>query len=331
MAISALNSELKVSPKGNIGPDLTDDFVKTKIAFPSTQPNSKQDVGLVIDLATIISPSNIPSNVGTDLTNNKAEPSLNFGLMQDIYTPVIIQTANKSGQRQSKNTIYFNAENSDVGNLIVVGDIIEIVGSPFNGLQFPIVGVQGIFTAVRLTVKLDITAEQKLLVGEQAIPEDLSGFDVKVIAHLAGNDAVAVVPADNASVATIQIIARDHHGHEIGAGLANKVAIKLESGQAEFVPVLPSLTTDITGVIQESGEHYIANLKSNCAGTTIVSSSVCGIEFQDIGYHTNDPNHVITTRKKTIKIIFVPPIPLPTLSGFDVNNKPQIPGTNFNN
>lgn len=266
----------------------------------------------------------------TALTNNTAN-TLDLGLKTDIYTPVIIQTTNKSGQRQGTDKIYFDAENSDVGDLIVPGDILEIVGSPFNGLQFPILSVQKIFTAVRLTAKLDITPEQKLLVGEQAIPHNLANFNVKIIAHLAGNDAVAVVPADDASLATVQILARDHHGHEIGAGLANKVAIKIESGTAVFVPVIPSSTTDVTGVIQEQGTHYIANLKSNCAGTVIVSSSVCGIEFIDMGYHANDPNHVITTRKKTVKIIFTPPLPKPTPSAFEAIEIPQVPGTELVN
>jgi hypothetical protein len=318
---------LKVSPKGNVGPDLADDFVKTKIALPSTQPNNKQDAGLVIDLATIIGPSNIPSNIG----GSTAEASLNFGLQQDIFTPIIVQTTNKSGQRQSINTIYFNADNTDVGSLIVVGDILEIVGGTFNGLQFPIVGVQAIFTAVRLTVKLDLTFEQTLLVGNQALPENLSGFDVKIIAHLAGNDAVAVLPADNVSIATIQIIARDHHGHELANGLADKVSITLESGQAEFVPITPSSTTDPTGVIQEQGTHYIANLKSNCAGTVIVSAAVCGVKFEDVGYHANDPNHVITTRLKTVKIVFVPPIPQRTTPDFIPNAGPQAIGTHLGN
>lgn len=330
LAISALNSELKVSPKGNIGPDLTDDFVKTKIGLPSTHPNDKQDAGLVIDLATITAPSSIPSKIGAGATGIN-EPTQNFGLKQDVYTPIIIETTNKSGQRQSANTVYFNAENQDVGDLITVGDILEIVGGTFNGLQFPIIGVQKIFTAIRLTVKLDLTFEQKLLVGEQPIPPDLSEFDVKIIAHLAGNDAVAVVPADDASLATVHIIARDHHGHEIGPGLANKVAINIESGTAQFVPVIPSNTTDVTGVIQEQDNHYIANLKADCTGTVIVSSSVCGVQFVDIGYHANDPNHAITTRKKTVKIIFTPPIPKPRLGGFDTNEQPQIPGTDFVN
>ncbi len=331
LAVSALNSELKVSPRGNIGPNLSDDFIKTKIALPSTQPNDVQDAGLVIDLATILSPSNIPSNIGTDMSTNTAEASLNFGLKQDMHTPIIIQTNNKTGQRQSIDTIYFNAENQDVSALITIGDILEIVGGTFNGLQFPIIGIQPIFTAIRLKVKLDLTFEQKLLVGEQPIPSDLSGFDVKIIAHLASNDAVAVVVADDLSVATIQIMARDHHGHLIGPGLANKVSIKLESGQAEFVPVSASAQTDVTGVIQESGDFYIANLKSNCAGTVIVSASVCDVQFKDVGYHANDTNHAITTRIKTVKIIFTPPIPIPTLGNFNPNVRPQVIGTELNN
>ena len=257
--------------------------------------------------------------------------SANFGLKPDIYTPIVVQTANKSGQRQSGNTIYFNTDNADVGALISVGDILEIVGSPFNGLQFPILGIQQIFTAVRLTCKLDITFEQKLLVGEQPLPINLSGFDVKIIAHLAGNEAVAVVPADDVSLATVQILAHDHHGHEIGTGLSNKVAIHIESGNAMFVPVPATSTTDITGVIQEQGDHYIVNLKSNCAGIVILSASVCGVQFVDIGYHANDPLHAITTRKKTVKIIFTPPIPKPVPNVFNPLDVSQVPGTNLAN
>lgn len=329
LAVSALNSELKVSPKGRIGPDLNDDFIKTKIALPTTDPNSLQDAGLTLDLAQLTDPAKIPATISTDPVNGSTAAVQNFGTKQDVYTPIIFQSTNKTGQRQSKDTIYFNADNPDVGGLISVGDILEIVGTPFNGLQFPIIGVQQILTAVRLTCKLDITFEQKLLIGEQPLPENLSGFDVKIIAHLAGNDAVAVVPADDVSVATVQIIARDHHGHEIGQGLANKVAVNIESGTAEFSPIIPSSTTDITGVIQEQGTHYIANLKSNCAGTVIVSASVCGVEFVDIGYHANDPNHAITTRKKTIKIIFTPPIPKIAPDNF--MEKGQVPGTGFIN
>jgi hypothetical protein len=331
LAVSALNSELKVSPKGRIGPNLSDDFIKTKIGFPSTDPTDQQDSGLTLDLAQLGVPKSIPSSIISDPNTGASSASQNFGTKQDIYTPIIFQSTNKSGHRQSPTTIYFNADNQDVGGLITVGDIIEIVGGTFSGLQFPIIGIQQVFTAVRLTCKLDLTFEQKLLVGEQPLPENLSGFDVKIIAHLAGNDAVAVVPADDSSVATVQIFARDHHGHEIGAGLANKVAIKIESGDGEFVPVIPSSTTDVTGVIQESGTHYIANIKANCAGTVIVSSSVCGIEFVDIGYHTNDPAHAITTRRKTVKIIFTPPIPKPTPAGFDAIQHGQIPGTDFVN
>ncbi len=331
LAVSALNSEMKVSPKGNVGPDLADDFVKTKIGLPSTHPNDKQDAGLVIDLATITAPSNIPFKIGAVTSPTINESTLNFGLKQDVYTPIIVQTTNKSGERQSINTVYFNTDNQDVGDLIVVGDILEIVGGIFNGLQFPILGIQKIFTAIRLTVKLDLTFEQKLLVGEQPIPENLSDFDVKVIAHLAGNDAVAVVPADDVSLATIYVIARDHHGHEIGPGLANKVAVHIESGAAQFVPIIPSSTTDVTGVIQEQDDHYIVNLKADCAGTVIVSSSVCGVEFVDIGYHAHDPNHALTTRKKTVKIVFTPPIPKPRLGGFDSNERAQVPGTGLVN
>ena len=331
LAVSALNSELKVSPKGRIGPDMNDDFIKTKLALPSTNPNSLQDSGLTLDLAQLAGPNSIPTSITTDPLSGATTSTQNFGTKQDIYTPIIFTSTNKSGVRQSPNTIYFNADNQDVGGLISIGDIIEIVGGTFNGLQFPILAVQPLFTAVRLTCKLDLTFEQKLLVGEQPLPGNLSGFDVKIIAHLAGNDAVAVVPADDISVATIQIFARDHHGHEIGAGLANKVAIKIESGTAEYVPIIPSSTTDITGVIQEQGTHYIANLKANCSGTVIVSSSVCGVEFVDIGYHANDINHAITTRKKTVKIIFTPPIPKPLPGAFEVVDKVQVPGTDFVN
>lgn len=331
LAVSALNSELKVSPKGRIGPDVSDDFIRTKIALPSTDPNSIQDSGLTLDLAQLTSPAAIPASISTDPATGTTGATQNFGTKQDIYTPIIFQSTNASGQRQSPTTIYFNADNSDVGGLISVGDILEIVGSPFSGLQFPIIGIEQIFTAVRLTCKLDITFEQKLLVGEQPLPENLSGFDVKIIAHLAGNDAVAVVSADDISVATLQILARDHHGHEIGPGLANNIAVNIESGTAEFVPITPSSTTDVTGVIQESGTHYIANLKSNCAGTVIISSSVCDIEFVDIGYHANDPNHAITTRKKTVKIIFTPPIPKPGPLAFEGLQKGQVPGTEFVN
>lgn len=438
LAVSAINSELKVSPRGRIGPDTNDDFVKTKIPLPTTKPNDPQDAGLVLDLAKLKVPSDLPAAISIDpasnttppvatttlfdlpaasnvvyafptdkfadsgvikiesefmiytskslvsfnnvtrgalntiatshssganitqltdpnvlisvgftpatteknantnnVTNQQSTPNSNetsnFGLKQDIYTPIIVQTTNKSGQRQSPNTIYFNAENADVGDLISIGDILEIVDGPFGGLQFPILGVQKIFTAVRLTCKLDITFEQKLKIGDRSLPENLSGFNVKVIAHLAGNDAVAVVPADNTSFATVQILARDHHGHEIGVGLANKVAIKIESGTAEFVPVIPSNHTDITGVIQEQGTHYIANIKSNCSGVVIVSSSVCGVEFVDIGYHANDPNHAITTRKKTVKLIFTPPIPGPVPNTFNPLDRPQVPGTNLVN
>jgi len=331
LAVSALNSELKVSPKGRIGPDLNDDFIRTKIGLPSTDPNSLQDSGLTLDLAKLNSPSQIPDSIMQDPNSGAVSSTQNFGTKQDIYTPIIFQSKNKSGQRQSLNTIYFNADNPDVGRLITIGDILEIVGSPFNGLQFPIIDIQQIFSAVRLTCKLDITPEQKLLVGEQPLPENLSGFDVKIIAHLAGNDAVAVVPADDSSVATVQIIARDHHGHEIGNGLANKIAIKIESGTAEIVPIIPSSNTDVTGSIQESGSHYIVNLKANCAGTVILSASVCGIEFVDIGYHANDPNHAITTRKKTVKIIFTPPIPTATPNAFGTVEYGQVPGTKFVN
>lgn len=331
LAVSALNSELKVSPKGRIGPDLTDDFVRTKLALPSTQPNNAQNAGLTLDLAQLDNPNAIPTAINTDPNTGAIGSAQNFGTQQDIYTPVIFQSTNKSGQRQNVDTIYFNADNPDVGGLITVGDILEIVGGPFSGLQFPILGIQQIFSAVRLTCKLDITFEQKLLVGEQPLPLNLSNFDVRIIAHLAGNDAVAVVPADDSSVATLQILARDHHGHEIGNGLANKIALNIESGTAEFVPIIPSATTDVTGVIQESGTHYIANLKANCAGTVILSASVCGVEFVDIGYHANDPNHTITTRKKTVKIIFTPPIPKTTPSAFGTLEKGQVPGTHFVN
>lgn len=331
LAVSALNSELKVTPKGSVAPDISDDFVKAKIGFPTTQPNDQQDAGLVIDLATITGPNNIPEKITINPSTSGADSASNFGLKQDIYTPIIVQTTNKSGRRDSIDTIYFNADNSDVGGLIVPGDILEIVGGIFNGLQFPIMSIQQIFTAVRLTCKLDITFEQKLIVGERMIPRDLSGFDVKVIAHLGGSDAVAVVVADNQSVATVQIMARDHHGHLLGNRLADKVAIKLESGSADFVSVTPSATTDITGVIQEEGEYYIANLKSNCSGTVIVSASICGVEFQDIGYRANDPNHAITTKKKTVRIIFTPQIPGPKPGGFDVIGKEQVSGTHFPN
>lgn len=330
LAISALNSELKASPKASFNRDLGDDFIKTKIPLPTTAPNDNQDAGLTLDLAQLRSLNSIPLKINTDPISGSSSAEANFGLKQDIETPIIIQTTNKSGQRQSIDTIYFNAENQDVGDLIVPGDIIEIVGGNFSGLQFPIINIQKIFTAVRLTCKLDITFEQKLIIGEQPIPNNLSGFDVKIIAHLAGNDAIAIVPANNTSLATVQIFARDHHGHEIGTGLANKVAIKIESGNAAFYSVIPSDTTDITGVIQEQGEHYIAQLKSNCTGTVIISASVCGVEFVDIGYHANDPSHVITTRKKTVKIIFIPVIDKP-INIFDTTNRPQEPGTEFIN
>lgn len=331
LAVSALNSEIKVSPKGSVAPDTSDDFIRTKIALPSTQPNDQQDAGLMIDLAKYKIIDDLPKTISTDVANGSTSSTINFGLKQDIYTPIIVHTNNKSGKRQSVNTIYFNAENQDVGDLIVIGDILEIVGGTFNGLQFPILAVQKIFTAVRLTVKLDITFEQKLLVGEQMLPMNLDNFDVKIIAHLAGNDAIAVVPADNISVATLQIIARDHHGHAIGPGLANNVSIKIDSGSAEFVPIIPNNTTDITGVIQENGDFYIANLKADCPGTVIVSSSVCGIEFIDIGYHANDPTHTINTRKKTVKIIFTPPIPRPLPGAFVQNDQAQVSGTHIPN
>jgi hypothetical protein len=329
LAVSALNSDLTVSPPGPNIFDATDDFVRTQIGLPTTDPNDAQDAGLVIDLATLNSVGSIPSSVSTIGGNTTS--AANFGLKQDIYTPVIVQTTNKSGQRQKGNTIYFNADNSDVGTLITPGDIFEIVGGTFNGLQFPILAVQPVFTAVRLTCKLDITYEQSLQVGNQQLPEDLSGFDVKVIAHLAGNDAVAVIPADNISMATIQVMARDFHGHLIGPGLANKVSFTLESGEAMFVPITPSSTTDVTGTIQESGDFYIANLKSNCTGIVIVSAAMCNIAFVDIGYHANDPAHAITTRLKTVKIVFAPPIPKPVSNSFISFDKPQVPGTHTAN
>jgi hypothetical protein len=331
LAVSSINSELKVSPKGSVGKDLSQGFIKTKIALPSIQPNDTHDAGLVLDLATITSPSDIPPSIITDLSTGSTSELQNFGLKTDIHTPIIVQTTNKSGQRQSKDTIYFNADNSDVGDLIVPGDILEIVGSPFNGLQFPILVVQKIFTAVRLTAKLDITFEQKLLVGEQMLPLNLSGFDVKIIAHLAGNDDIAVVPADNNSVATISIIARDHHGHELGPGIAERISLAIDSGDAEFVPIIPSSTTDTLGIIQEQGDHYIANIKSDCAGIVILSASVCKIELVDIGYFTSDPNHTISTRKKTIKVVFTPPIPVPKPGKFEGLINKQEPGSDFNN
>lgn len=331
LAVSALNSELKVGPKGSIDKNLGEGFIKTKIGLPSIHPNDIQDAGLVLDLATLLSPDNVPPNIITDITTGSASGTHNFGLKPDINTPIIIQTTNKSGQRQSKDTIYFNADNPDVGDLIVIGDILEIIGGVFNGLQFPILGIQKIFTSVRLTTKLDITPEQKLLVGEQPIPPDLSGFDVKIIAHLAGNDDVAVVPADNASLATITIMARDHHGHLIGPGVADRISLNIDSGDAIFVPITPSSTTDITGVIREQSDYYIATIKADCAGIVIISASVCNIELVDIGYYTTDPNHVISTRKKTIKIIFTPPIPIPHPNAFESLEHVQQPGSHFNN
>ena len=331
LAVSAINSEIRVSPKGSIAPDLTDDFVKTKIPLPTTQPNDQQDAGLTLDLAKLTDPSKVPMLITKDPNSSNVDSAQNFGSTRDIYTPVIIQTTNKSGQRQGIDTLYFNADNTDVGTLIVPGDIAEIVGGKFSGLQFPITAVQQIFTAVRLTCKLDLTPEQKRQVGDQPLPIDLSGFDVKVVAHLAGNDAVAVIPADNVSVATIQIFARDHHGHSVGTGLANKVSINIEKGDAVFVPFIPSSTTDITGVVKEDGDHYSAQLKSECAGIVIISAAVCGIEFKDIGYFAHDVHHAITTRKKTAKIVFTPSIPRPVPGNFEALGKPQVPGSHTPN
>ena len=176
-----------------------------------------------------------------------------------------------------------------------------------------------------------MTPEQKKQVGDQPLPIDLSGFDIKVIAHLAGNDAIAVVPADNVSVATVQLFFRDHHGHLVGSGLANKIAVTIQNGNAVFVPTNPSNITDVTGIIQESGDHYIANMKSECAGIVIISASMCGIELKDIGYRASDPHHTITTRLKTAKIIFTPPIPKPTPGNFEALGKPQVAGSHIPN
>lgn len=331
LAVSGLNSDLTVSPRGAVGSNLSDDFVAVKIPLPSTSPTDSQDAGLTLDLAKLLTPASIPSSIATDPLTGSIYGMNNFGTKQDIYTPIIIQTNNKSGQRQSKNTIYFNAENDQIAQLISVGDILEIVGGTFSGLQFPILAVEPVFSSIRLTTKLDITFEQKLLVGEQMIPENLNGFDVKVIAHLAGNDAIAVVPADNTSLATIQIMARDHHGHLIGSQLANNIAVNIDSGDASFVPVIPSSTTDLLGIIQEQQDYYIANLKSDCAGVVIVSASMCGIDFVDIGYYATDDNHTIQTRKKTVKILFTPPLPGRAPQQFTTLEHPQVSGTHFDN
>ncbi len=224
---------------------------------------------------------------------------------------ILFTTTNQSGLVFTQDSISCDTASDTLPSLVNVGDIIQFVGGDYNGLQYVILSLTINFSVVKIKTKLNITPEQQNIikcgVPNSIIPIGTSGFDVRVISSL-GVGNIAVVDADGKSTAEIQIYPVDHHGHLLGAGFANKIALNIISGSAMFDTIIPSGTTDDLGIIQESGDHYIAKLKADCPGVVIVSASVCGTAFVDVGYDTTDPTSKITTRIKTIQIIFKPSI-----------------------